>query len=318
MCSPPFASSPLLRWAAATLVASRLASAEGGPGGPPRTPSGVTIAPTPGARPQAETADFRAYAGTDARGVPRYVTRAFTDPERLLLRTAYGVEDPNRLYLSDSSAARVLKYDTRRKRCRTCYVNSYRLGFASVRRAGESWDAVERRVRRTRPRDFGASAGRRDASLRALDPAVEPAVVRLLDGARRAGFRVRVVDTYRSPEREAYLMALGGGRTHTLTSLHSYGRAVDVEVLRDGGRRVAPRARWVAFRRWVRAYPGGAFRLIGTPAHTWDWRHVELPSPRVGFRSIEAALARGRACVAPAGDTPRPSCDFAPNLPNVR
>ncbi len=264
-----------------------------------------------------EAEDFRAYAGTDARGVPRYVTRAFTDEERILLRTAYGIEDPNRLYLSDSSAVRVLKYDTRRKRCRTCYVNSYRLGFASVRHTGESWDALERRVRRMRPQAFGAVARHQDASLRRLDPDVEPAVVRLLDDARHVGFHVRVVATYRSPEREAYLMALGGGRTHTLTSLHSYGRAIDVQVLRDGGLRVAPRAWWIAFRRWVLAYPGGAFRIIGTPAHTWDWRHIEIPSARIGFRSLGAVLARARACVARTRDTPPTLCDFAPHLPTT-
>jgi hypothetical protein len=249
------------------------------------------------------------YTGTDARGVPRYARRAFTDEERQLLRDRYGIEDPSRLYVSDSTEDGLLKYDTRVKRCRTCYVNSYRVGFISVRRPGESWEEVERRVRAMGRRDFGA-VGRATGhtSTAALDPAIRAGVERMLADARRAGFAVRVVATYRSPEHEAYLMAMGGGRTYTLTSLHSYGRAIDV-VVGDGnlGRR-ATRREWVAFRRWVTAYKGGDFRILGTPARTWDWRHVEMPTASVGFRTIEAALARARACGGPA-------CDFAPQLP---
>lgn len=255
-------------------------------------------------------AGWATYAGANGCGVPNYSTRPFTDEERQLLRTVYGVEDANRLYLSDSSATRVLKYDTRAKPCRTCYVDSYRIGFVSVRRVGESWDAVERRVRSMRPRDFDASARERDALLRGLDPDIAPAVERLLAAARAAGFQLRVTDTYRSPEREAYLMAIGNGRTHTLTSLHSYGRAFDVDVLAGRGNRLAPRARWVEFRRWVLAYPGHAFRVLGTPAQTWDWRHVELPGPE-GFRSVDEALDRARVCAA---DAARVNCDFAPHL----
>ena len=267
-----------------------------------------------------------AYAGVDARGIPHYSTRVFNAEERRLLRTAYGVEDPNRLYLTDSSTTRVLKYDTRPKPCRTCYVNSYRIGFVSVRRPGESWDAAEERVRRARPRDFMSAASQQGASLAALDPDIEPLVTRFLDDARRAGFRLRVTATFRSPEREAMVMATGGGHTHTLTSLHSYGRALDVEVLDGRGRRIPPGAGWIAFRRWVVDYPGHAIRILGTPAQTWDWRHLELPGPE-GFRSVDDALARARAC-APGGLTPgdrmpgsppadsasRRACDFPPHL----
>src|SRR5438132_276569 len=91
-------------------------------------------------------ADVAAYAGHDTNGVPHYTTRSFTSDERVLLRSVYGVEDPERLYLSDSTAAGVLKYDTNRKNCWTCYVNSYRIGFVSIRRPGESWKELERRI----------------------------------------------------------------------------------------------------------------------------------------------------------------------------
>jgi hypothetical protein len=262
------------------------------------------------------------YTGTDARGVPRYARRAFTHEERRLLRDIYGIEDPSRLYVSDSTEDGLLKYDTRVKRCRTCYVNSYRVGFISVRRPAESWEQVERRVRAMRPRDFSSAARRSsNTSTADLDPDVRDDVERMLADARRAGFALRVVATYRSPEHEAYLMAIGGGRTLTLTSLHSYGRAIDV-VVGDGNiRRKATRSQWVAFRRWVTAYNGDDFRILGTPERTWDWRHIEMPTTSVGFRTIEAALARARACARvaeTASGAPSRSvspCDFAPNLP---
>jgi hypothetical protein len=242
--------------------------------------------------------------------VPHYARHEFTDDERQLLRDAYGIEDPNRLYVSDSTEDGLLKYDTRVKRCRACYVNSYRVGFVSVRRPGESWEQAERRVRAMRPRDFSAAArASSNRSLADLDPAVRGDVERMLVDARRAGFAVRVVATYRSPEHEAYLMAIGGGRTLTLTSLHSYGRAIDI-VVGDGNiSRRATRQQWIAFRRWVTRYKGDTFRILGTPERTWDWRHVEMPTSSVGFRTIEAALDRARRCEGT-------SCDFLPRLPD--
>jgi hypothetical protein len=252
------------------------------------------------------------YTGTDARGIPHYARHPFSDEERRLLRDTYGVEDPNRLYVSDSTEDGLLKYDTRVKRCRTCYVNSYRVGFISVRRRGESWEEAERRVRAMRPRDFTAAARASSSTSTAdLDPDVRAAMEDMLASARRAGFVLRVAATYRSPEHEAYLMAIGGGRTYTLTSLHSYGRAIDV-VVGDGNlSRRATRTQWIAFRRWVTAYKGDDFRILGTPERTWDWRHVEMPTASVGFRTIEAALARARACRGTA-------CDFTPHVPRAR
>src|SRR6476661_3184214 len=85
-------------------------------------------------------ADAIAYTGHDTNGIPHYTTRTFTSEERALLRAAYGIEEPSRLYVSDSSAAGVLKYDTARKRCWSCFVNSYRVGFVSIRRPNESWE----------------------------------------------------------------------------------------------------------------------------------------------------------------------------------
>ena len=253
------------------------------------------------------------YAGVDDRGIPNYTTRPFTAEERALLRRVYGVEDPSRLYVTDSTDEALLKYDTRVKRCRTCYVNSYRIGFVSVRRAGESWEQVERRVHAMRRRDFPRSALVESTSLDELDPDVRGDVERMLADARTAGFRLRVAASYRSPEREAWLMAEGGSRTHTLTSMHSYGRAIDVLVDDGNLRRVGTRLRWIAFRRWVSSYRDGMFHVLGTPEHSWDFPHVEIPSASVGFRTIDAALASARRCAAAAA-TPA-ACEFPPHLP---
>ena len=109
--------------------------------------------------------------------------------------------------MSDSSEDGLLKYDTKIKACATCYVNSYRIGLVSVRRAGESWEEVERRVRSTPLRNFPASAHAGSASTADLDPAIRADAERMLADARQAGFTLHIRATYRSPEREAYLMA---------------------------------------------------------------------------------------------------------------
>jgi hypothetical protein len=249
------------------------------------------------------------YSGANARGIPHYTTRAFTPAERQLLRTVYGIEDPNRLYVSDSTDDGLLKYDTKQKTCRDCLVDSYDVGFVSVRRPGESWEEVERRVRAMHPRDFSALAHHGSVSTAALDPDVRPVVERMLADAQRAGFHFHVTATYRAPEREAYLMSLGRGRTYTLTSMHTYGRAIDI-VIGDGRlRHAATRREWIAFRRWVTQYDHGTFRVLGTPADTWDWPHVEIPGDSLGFHTLDDALARARRCGG------GPACNFQPHLP---
>jgi hypothetical protein len=256
------------------------------------------------------------YGGVDSRGIPHYATAVnLSSEDAQVLRRAYGIEDPHRLYVSDSSEEGILKYDTSVKRCLTCYVNSYRIGYISVRRPDESWEQVERRVRSTPARTFTGSANRGSTSTADLDPDVRPLAERMLRDARAAGFRLDVTATYRSPVREAFLMASGVGRTYTLTSNHSYGRALDI-VVGDGNlRHPQTRRDWIAFRRWVLRYPtptGGSFHLLGQVDHTWDWPHVDLPTSQLGFGTIEEAIARGRACLAANATLP---CNFPPHLP---
>jgi hypothetical protein len=240
--------------------------------------------------------DRDSYAGRDGDGVPRYIERVFSNEERRLLREQFGIEDPRRLYLSDTLPSATLVYDTDRDRGERHLVSSYRVGAPSVRRPGETWEELERRLARTSPDDFPAGALRADASMASLDPAVRPEVVRLLAAARRAGFRVRVTEARRSVERQAYLLTLDGHLTHTATSRHSEGFAVDV-VVDDGHLRSrTTRAHWIAFRRWVEANERGTFRLIGTPERSWDWPHIEYVAGPPLFGSLEELLEAARWC----------------------
>ena len=254
------------------------------------------------------------YTGSDSRGIPHYFAGQLSPDAVDVLRRAFGVVVPTHLYVSDSTPAGLLKYDPQAKSCAACYVNSYRIGFVSIRRRGETWEDLERRLRTMSRNAFGRSALIASTSISAMDPAVQGEVSQMLDAARRGGFRTHVIATYRSPEREALLMREGGGRTHTLTSLHSYGRAIDVQI--DDGRLGNPSTRrdWIAFRQWVARFHGNDFHVLGAADKSWDWPHVELPSDEIGFRSIDAAVAAGRKCLS-AGSTS--ACEFRPNLPRV-
>jgi hypothetical protein len=235
-----------------------------------------------------------AYAGRDEYGVPRYLKRPFSAEERRLLRKHFGIEDPGRLYLSDTTAGAYLTYDTELDPGDDRLVRSYRVGAASVRRPGETWEELERRLATMRPSDFPGWVRMADTSLRSLDPEARIAFERMLAAARRAGHRVRVAESYRPAERQAYLVVSGGNLTFTATSMHSSGRALDV-VVGDGDlRNPRTQARWTAFRRWVAAYEGGRFRLLGEPEESWDWPHIELPGPP-GYRSIESLLEAAKA-----------------------
>ena len=256
--------------------------------------------------------DALSYSGTDAHDVPHYFKGRLAAEELRVLRDAFGIVSPSHLYVSDSTKDGLLKYDPKLKPCSTCYVNSYRIGFVSVRRKGESWEDLERRTQSLSRSAFPASSLVTSSSVSSMDPDVQDEVRQMLEAARSAGFDVHVVTTYRSPQQEALLMARGKGRTHTLTSLHSYGRAIDVSI-GDGnlGNR-STRRRWIAFRAWVIRFRGTDFRVLGAPDRSWDWPHVELPSGKIGFRSVDAAIAAGRICTR----NPSPhACEFSPHLP---
>ena len=259
--------------------------------------------------------DADSYSGTDARGIPHYLTRPVSDDGRRILRQAFGVVSASHLYLSDSTPGGMLKYDPELKPCLTCYVNSYRIGYVSIRKPGESWDELQRRVRGLRRSSFPPSSLVTSSSVSAMDPDVQDEVRQMLDAARGAGFRLRIVATYRSPEQEAVLMAEGRGRTHTLTSLHSYGRAIDLSIGDGNLGNPSTRRSWIAFRQWVTGFRGNDFRVLGTPDRSWDWAHVELPNARIGFHTVDDAITAGRACLARSTAS---FCEFPPHLAQAR
>jgi hypothetical protein len=238
------------------------------------------------------------FAGRDEHGVPRYARRFFSAEERQALREQFGIEDPQRLYLSDTLPTATVTYDTDWDRGEKWVVGSHRVGAMSVRRPGESWEQLERRLAQTSSLDFPVSTHTADASLASLDSVVRPLMESMLAAARRAGFKIKVTEARRSAERQAYLMTLGGNLTHTATSRHAEGYAVDVTVDDGDIRHVATREHWVAFRRWVDTTQRGVFRIIGTPDQSWDWPHIEYVGRLPGFGSLEELIDAARWCDA--------------------
>ncbi len=273
---------PLVAWGAATARAERVADALKSFLGRGRSESA--------ARPNVLSTRYPplSYAGRNGSGIPHYTRRPFSAAERRLLLDEFGIEHAEHLYLSDSTPYAVLLYDPERDCGGACLVSSYRVGAPSVRKHGESWAAMEDRVRHTPLSRFPRSARIPSRSLSALAPDARGAFDTLLTAARQAGFKVRVTESYRSAMRQAYL--LRRGLTHTGTSLHSDRRAIDVVVGNGRLHDWRNRARWVAFRRWVEDFEGGRFRIIGSADSSWDWPHIELPNRTVGYRSIEELL----------------------------
>lgn len=290
---------------------------------PPLLPGAAPPAtPTASALPRVVTGDAKlpapvdsTFDPTDGSGRVRWVGRdtahALSAADRTLLRDVFGIDDVRRLYLPTTSGDALryaahppgcsdeLRVGTRRGGCRAV---SVRVGLDAPRAPDETWDAYTARVTRGGTHAWSSTGRAFYATLAALSPDARPAFERLLADARDAGFPVHVRETYRTPERQAAILARNDGRTTTATSAHSFGRAIDVSI-GDGriGRRSTHRT-WVAFRRWVLGQQNGAFRLIGTPESTWDWPHVEYvgppgaPMPVLGYRSLDALVAAARAC----------------------
>ena len=195
-----------------------------------------------------------AYAGRDERGVPRYLERAFSEEERDLLRREFGIEEPSRLYLSDTLPGASLTYDTDWDRGERDLVSSYRVGAASVRQPGETWEELERRLAATDPASLPGEhppcrCARWPRSTRwsgRMSPACSRPPAALGSGSgspRRAG----------PPSVRRTSSPSTARLTHTATSRHAEGFAVDV-VVDDGNlRNRVTRAHWIAFRRWVAA-----------------------------------------------------------------
>lgn len=101
----------------------------------------------------------------------------------------------------------------------------------------------------------------------------------------RYGYRMVLVEGYRSPERQAQLAALGPTVTLAVAgaSYHQYGLAADCAFMRDGKVAISERDPWVA--RGYELYGEVAASLGMTWGGSWrrlrDLGHVELRRPGV-------------------------------------
>jgi hypothetical protein len=237
--------------------------------------------------PIASAFPLEAYTGRDsATGVPRYLTRSFRAEERRLLRAHFGVDDPTLLYRNDEG---FIVVDSRRDTGLRDFVNTHRIGAISARVPGETYRELEARVRGRPAEYFGPNVNVVERRIEALDPAVQPAFRELLAEATQRGLRVTVLETYRSPERQAYLLGQGRGLTYTATSMHADRRGVDFRIGNGDLRDARTRAAYAAFRQL--AITRG-FTLAGD----WDPGHVALPDPaaQLGFQTIEELLAAAK------------------------
>jgi hypothetical protein len=245
--------------------------------------SGTWIPAAAGAAARANTVPPNDYTGRDSvTGVPRYVVRPFSDDERALLRTRFGVEDPGLLYRNDQG---FVVYDSRRDTGLRHFVNTYRLGGASARHPGETFSEFETRIAGKPARYFGLNVDAVERRLGALAPEVREQFSELVAEAERMGLEVTIAETRRSLERQAWLLSRRAGLTYTGTSMHAEGRAADFRIGTGNVRDRRTRAAYTAFRKL--ALERG-FTLTGD----WDPGHVELAEPGapIGYRTIEELL----------------------------
>jgi hypothetical protein len=195
---------------------------------------------------------------------PRTVRR---NPSTRELRCRYAIHGPGRFGLAEHLDVPVYQPATP-------LPGTHIVGLSSVPRPreGESYEEWEWRVHRTR---FGPEVRQVHRGLELLDPLFAVRIADFESQLSRAGIRFQRRETWRSPERQAFLFQQGRSRpgaivTATLTSLHSFvdengaprGRAVDYDV---------PRAHLERFHEYVAAFD---FKSYG--ADSFDPGHVYL------------------------------------------
>lgn len=143
-------------------------------------------------------------------------------------------------------------------------------------RDGESYEAWEWRVLRT---EYGPEAQKVRRDLELLDPFVAARILRFEAALREAGVRAQRLETWRAPERQAWLFQQGRSRpgplaTTTLTSWHSQVDARGTPAGRAADYRVPPAQmrRFHAVAREVGLFTYGA--------DSNDPGHVFLPDPK--------------------------------------
>lgn len=164
---------------------------------------------------------------------------------------------------------------------------------------GESYEAWEWRVLRT---EFGPEARQVHRGLEVLEPMVAARIMRLEQRLEQEGIRFRRRETWRDPQRQAFLFQQGRSRpgplaTSTLTSWHSHvderghaaGRAVDYDVPASQ----MPRFHEIAWRVGLRSFGHDS----NDPGHVFlpenGLPRAELALLRVLPRVPEVTLATG-------------------------
>jgi hypothetical protein len=204
------------------------------------------------------------------------------NPSREELRCRFGIEGPGRFGL--------LSYvDLPVYQPATPMPGTHLVGVPGHARPlpWESYEEWEWRVLRT---EYGPEVHRVHRDLQTLHPAVAERIVRLEEQLRQEGIHFGRRETWRAPQRQAYLFQQGRSRpgplaTTTLTSWHSQvdergspaGRAVDYDVAASAMPRFHQIAREVGL------------DSFGADSH--DPGHVFLPSEH-GLSPKEAALLR--------------------------
>jgi hypothetical protein len=157
------------------------------------------------------------------------------DPTAMELRCRYGVRGPGRFGLAEYMDVPVYQPATP-------LPGTHVVGVPGLPgpRPGESYERWEWRVLRT---GYGPEVRRAHRGLEVLHPVFAEKIIRLERAAAEAGIRASRRETWRSPERQAFLFQQGRSRpgpfaTTTLTSWHSRvdregrpaGTAVDYDV----------------------------------------------------------------------------------------
>lgn len=247
--APPAATAPVARSTAPVLRATgpRLLGRPADPAAEARIPEGAVLQPQPMAEPPrllgrthaatipaAEAAQIARRSQAERCGLANLAALG-RDPLPGELACLYGGRGPGRFGL--------LSYlDVPVYQPRTPLPGTHVIGIAGLPApaAGESYEGWEWRVLNTA---YGPEVRRAYNGLELLDPVVASMILRFERALAEAGIRARRRETFRTPERQAFIFQQGRSRpgpvaTTTLTSWHCRvdamgrpaGRAVDYDV----------------------------------------------------------------------------------------
>lgn len=118
-----------------------------------------------------------------------------------------------------------------------------------------------------------------DTDLRKLHPAMRQRVLALIARLQQDKVPMRLFETFRSPERQQYLIDKGStGKTVTqagaFRSFHQYGLAIDMVIDIPGQEWDNATAQGIA---WFKAYRAAGLQAGLATGPDWDWPHLQFP-----------------------------------------